>query len=161
MSVTKYLVCSLDDEHYTDPEFEFVNSIDEAKAVIKKRTAEWSEDAELEDFESVRDLETDEIISYRQDARNGDSFLVNEVLIINNDKAFHCVHYHAYDGVDFDVVFSGGKEESISFMQQEAAEELSQPYVEGDNERIDLKARTSIVIDNGTEWNVWSIVVAA
>lgn len=146
----RYLVCGLNDENYSYPEYLVVDSLAEAKEVAMRWLIEFAdgEDYELSELETTDD-------GYRQTVRfweyypvENERFYVTEIKeILAPHSAEMIVYHHAYEGVDFKIEFYGSYNKCQTKLQ-EIADEYSD-----DIDRID---NCEVLIDNGNEWEMWT-----
>ena len=147
----KYLLCELNAENYTMPEFSFFNTKEEA---IKEALFVCANH-----FNGHYDTDiTVENNLSRICVDDEDDFYVTEILEFDETKGDHLlVWHHAYHGVDFGIRFQGTfwecDDERIKQIQRVFDEyDLSN----ADNEGFDIEEDN--VVDTGEEWEMWSIV---
>lgn len=146
----KYLVCGLNDENYTSPEFKVDNTIYKALETAYNMCIEAMGDDYI--WGNI-ETETQEIFPYkcRKTIQCGDNFYVTEIKPIKDESEYAAVWHHAYDGVDFKVIAEGTKEECLKAIDDDIEKEIEDleiwDYEEGD-----------MTIDTGEEWEHWELV---
>lgn len=146
----RYLLCELDDHHYTEPEFyTYESRADAFKNAIEDCINEANDDCQIE----ITDCQKRISVSF-----DYDSFLVAEIKEVDLDAGVHAVvWHHAYEGVGFKVLFQGSYIECLKKRREfikKAFEEND--YSGGDNTDFDIE--TDNCIDTGIEWEMYSIV---
>lgn len=146
----KYLVCGLNDENYTMPDFHISDTINEAMKIAH----DWCIESMGDDYIWC-DIATEclEIFPYecRKTIKNEDIFYVTEIKPIKEDSEYVAMWHHAYNGVDFKVIAEGTKEECEKAIDDDIAQLINNldiyDYKEGD-----------MTIDTGEEWEHWELV---
>lgn len=147
-----YLVCILDDEHYTDADYEIYDSMDKAKSACMDRE-------KYEDFEGV--LTVNEVkyedgpSGYQIDYSSGDSsFIVNQIIPVKVAEASHLsVWHHGYNGVDFEIRHIGSYSDCMEATEKEAKKCYSDNLKSGEYTTY----TNQFVVDTGNEWEVWDV----
>lgn len=148
----KYLVCELNDENYTDPEFSSYNTQEEAFLATMRRLQDlfWEDDSVIE---ITHPNEKIRICWHRNDR-----FYVIEILPYDEEKPYLLVRHHAYNGVDFEIL---SQKTSYGECIGERIRRIKKIFNEydlskADNEGFDLERDTCV--DTGEEWEVFSVV---
>lgn len=137
-----YLLCELDDEHYTQAYHSFYKSYEETFQAAIDACKEWNEDCEVEIEDEGR----------RITANYEDSFYVTEIKQICPECGTHLlVWHHGYEGVDFEIRYQGTHEECEREMKKEIQR------IVDELELVDEDVNDN-VIDTGNEWEVFDIV---
>lgn len=150
-----YLVCILDDEHYTDADYEVYDSMDKAKSVCMDREI-------YEAFEGTFTINEvkykDGPSGYQIDYSSGDSsFIVNQIIPIKVSEASHLsVWHHGYNGVDFEIRHMGSYSDCMEAVEKEAKKCYS------DNRKYGYYMEyttynNQFIVDTGNEWEVWDV----
>ena len=127
---TRYLLCELDDENYTEPRF----AVFESKKLAINKAIEICLEAASDNDLTLEIKDNQERIS----VNFGDYILV---------------WHHAYNGVGFDIECVGSYEECKLEMDKCIRERQEQ--IECDLEwENDFQA----CVDTGEEWEIWSII---
>ena len=152
-----FLVCSLNDENYTQADYDFCNTFEEAKEKCIENVAEYyeiSKEKVISRMEFRYDEESNTYYySYQDDDENGNSFFVNQIIEIDVDKEdYLCIWHHAYDGVDFKVVKTSSDKECSDVMYEESDKVFKECGTE-----ISI-GNAQVVVDTTEEWEVWDIV---
>lgn len=148
----KWLVCSLDDEHYTQADYTLHNTLCDAMR--------WCErDVHIElgiepidvllnmHLERVEDAE---MFRYNySDPDNDSSFNINFIMEIDiNAGDYICIWYHAYEGVDFKLLSQGTFDECM-----EARTKYSNSIVC----TVENNYPEQVIVDTGNEWEIIDI----
>lgn len=160
----KYLVCSLNDENYTQADYDFCNTLDEAKEQCIQNVVECCEVTKEEaishmefNVNGITENEFEKYIEWRwrYDYKDEDIFFVNQIIEIDVDENdYLCIWHHAYNGVDFIVLEIGTEEKCEIIMNANVAKTLDDnKYAD-----VDFANDSQIVIDTSEEWEVWDIV---
>lgn len=153
----KYLVCSLNDENYTQADYDFYDTLDEAKEQCVQNVVECCEvtkEEAISHMEFTKSLNKDHE-TWNYDYSEGGSFFVNDIFEVDvNENDYLCVWHHAYGGVDFVVLKIGTEKECFDFMDNDSKETLNQDNIFD----VDFANDSQIVIDTGEEWEVWDII---
>lgn len=154
----RYLVCSLNDENYTQADYDFCNTLEDAKEKCIENVAEYYEISNEEAI-SRMEFSYDEgnnsyYYSYKDnDDDDEDTFFVNQIIEIDiNKEDYLCVWHHAYDGVDFNVIKIGSDKECSDFMYKDSDTTFKEYGAE-----ISI-GNAQVVIDTGEEWEVWDVI---
>ena len=163
-----YLLCNLDDEHYTESIYEWHKTMDDAKErCVEMEVEVQGEEMREEILSHMEFYPVDEskckftdvpgIKSYRYDYHIGTSFTVNQIFEIPDDLLgeFLCIWYHAYDGVDFYVETIGSFDECLERKEAEEKDALANGYT------LQESYQDFGCVDTDTEWECWNIVKAA
>lgn len=134
------VVLMLDDEHYTQPCIIFCETEEEGFDLFES----WN--AETEGTYTVE--------GNRCTWERGYNFAVCEVYDLS-EKPYILIHWHAYEGVGFDVKQFDSFEEANATMRSEAEDILIRDEVE--NYPV-TDEDCGAVIDDGYEWNCWKII---
>jgi hypothetical protein len=150
-----YILCTLDSEHYGDPEFKKFNSncevsdiqayaeedaysyfcFEKGKRFTEGLKMEWSEDG------------------MRLDARKDDFFVVYELKEVP-DADYIIGKHHAYDGVDFEIKTAPSIEIARAIAKAEVEAFIDERGLEK-SDKEDWSINQTI-IDDGNEWTVWT-----
>lgn len=149
-----YLVCSLDDENYSEPTLYLYREMNRAKEQCVNEVAKTWE-ISVDEAKSVMSFFQNGD-SYQFNAKENDCFLVNEIIPVefNENDAF-CVSYHAYDGVDFHVEKIGTVAECETALKMAVLDCIHEK-----NAFVEWKCEKMAVIDAADEWIVVTIVAA-
>lgn len=146
-----YLICTLDDENYTEPTFHVCDTKKSAFIESMKMLEELFQ----EEDSKIEITNRGDVLRIDWSHKNG--FFVIEDLPFE-ESAGDCllVWHHAY-GVNFKILAQGTYEECVKeririIKKIFAEEDLSS----GDNEGFDME--TDTCIDTGEEWEVFSII---
>lgn len=142
----KWLVCNLDDEHYTQAGYTLHNTLRDAMRfcelgiepidVLLNMHLERVEDAEMFRYD----------YSYPDD---NSPFIVNFIMEIDiNADDYICIWYHAYEGVDFKLLHQGTFDECF---------EARTKYLNNISCTVENNYPEQIVIDTGNEWEIIDI----
>lgn len=142
----KWLVCNLDDEHYTQAGYTLHNTLCDAMRwcelgiepidVLLNMHLERVEDAEMFRYD----------YSYPDD---NSPFIVNFIMEIDiNADDYICIWYHAYEGVDFKLLHQGTFDECF---------EARTKYLNNISCTVENNYPDQIVIDTGNEWEIIDI----
>ena len=136
----KYLLCSLDDEHYASASFVIYDDHADAEKAAVNNCQNYIYDCEISVEKS----------GFRITGTSGNSFYVNEIKPIDADKGDHLlVWHHAYEGVDFEIRLQGSFEECLEKKNKEVAELMSQ---------LNTEIVWDGTVDTGIEWETFDIV---
>ena len=150
----KYLVCSLNDENYTQADYDFCNTFEEVKEKCIENVSEYYEISKEEATSRMEFRYDEELNNHFYNYQDEDSFFVNQIIEIDvNEEDYLCVYHHAYNGVDFDVVKAGSDKECSDVMTVEA-EEVFFECINGEISYSDVQ----VVVDTQEEWEVWDII---
>lgn len=154
----KYLLCILNDQNYTEPGFEFYDTLEKAKENCVDNVLEHYKHYKFSKEEAMSYMEFEEKEkSYRYDYSDNDGvyeFLVHEIIEVDvNENDYLCVWHHAYNGVDFEILKVGSYEECVKAMYESADKVLNN--VESTE---DFRNENQVCIDTENEWEVWTIV---
>lgn len=148
----KWLVCSLDDEHYTQADYTLHNTLCGAM--------KWCEHNVMEVFEvsaidallnmHLKRVEDTEMFRYNYtDPEDKDPFIVNFIMEIDiNADDYICIWYHAYEGVDFKLLHQGTFDECF---------EARTKYLNSIVCTVENNYPEQIVTDTGNEWEIIDI----
>ncbi len=130
------IICTLDSEHYSEPDIKFAADISEARSTAKR---------DLEDYLGgpvVRD-ETSSCVGERLYCQGDDEFAVSEIYPLAPTDKYALVQWHGYNGVDFTVQgFEDLSTASSAFCSWNAK-------IDGD---IEYMKENYILFDTGDEW---------
>lgn len=134
----KYLLCSLDDEHYASASFVIYDHHADAEIAAVNNCQDYICDVNIERSGS------------RITGTSGNSFYVNEIKPVDPDKGdYLLVWHHAYEGVDFEIRLQGSFEECLEKKNKEVAELMSQ---------LNTEIVWDGTVDTGIEWETFDIV---
>lgn len=151
----KYLVCSLNDENYTQADYDFCNTLEEAKEKCIENVTEYFEISKEEALSHMDFVNNEESNNTFYSYNDEDTFFVNQIIEINiNKEDYLCVRHHAYDGVDFEVIKTGSIKECSEVMYEESDKVFREYGMEMEISLIDVQ----VVVDTEEEWEVWDIV---
>lgn len=153
----KYLLCGLDDKNYTQPYFSFFTSHYDAYTEATTR-------ARNELFYSCNDgrivisnRHTRIVTSILNHDWDVESFTVTEILEFDETNGdYLLVWHHAYDGVGFEIMFQGTKEECDAKRREGIKNLFKDPDIVEYNEDFDMDCDN--VVDTVNEWQIFSIV---
>lgn len=147
----RYLLCALDDENYTEPEFYIYDS---REGAFKDAVEDCINAADGGDFQ-MKVENNQNRISVNFDY---EKFFVTEIKELDlDDGNYAIIRHHAYEGVGFEVLFQGTYDECVEKRKEfikKAFEEND--YSGGDNSDFDME--NDACIDTGIEWEIYSIV---
>ena len=144
-----YLLCELGDEHYTDPVFTVFQCQKAAFSSAIKSCLNYAKDRDF-----TMEVESQKRISVRFGSSN---FYVTEVKEFDPTKGdFILVWHHAYDGVGFDIEYTGSYEECKNKMTECVNEAQEQIQCE-----LEWETAVQACIDTGNEWELWTIINCA
>lgn len=145
----RYLLCELDAESYSYPEFTIFDTKEEA---IKQALFVCANHFEGNETEISVDNNCSRIC-----VEDEDNFYVTEIFEFDETKGDLLVWHHAYDGVDFKIELQGTYEECDAERKRQIQSVFDEcDLSKGDNEGFNIE--TANVVDTGNEWEVWSIV---
>ena len=150
-----YILCNLDSEHYTDPEYRKFNSntkLEDIRKYAVKDAREYIRDemGRKSAEEGIYEWDKD---GMRLDARVGDFFVVYEIKELP-DADYIIGYYHAYNGVDFTVRTATSIDVAREIAKSEAdilVDKMSVPLEDYDTDNINQR-----IVDDGCQWHVWS-----
>ena len=146
---TLYLLCELGDDHYTEPVFTVFQCPEAAFAGAIKSCLNYAKD---ENF--TIEIESQERVSVKFGSSN---FYVTEVKAFDSTKGdYMLVWHHAYDGVGFDIDYTGSYEECKNKMRERVKETQEQFQCE-----LEWETGVQACIDTGNEWELWTIINSA
>ena len=149
----RYLVCSLNDENYTQADYDFCSTFEEAKEKCIENVAEYYEISNEEATSRMEFRYDEESNNHFYNYQDEDSFFVNQIIEIDiNKEDYLCVWHHAYDGVDFNVIKIGSDKECSDFMYKDSDTTFKEYGAE-----ISI-GNAQVVIDTGEEWEVWDVI---
>ena len=138
----KFLLCTLNDENYTEPDFEFFDTKEEAE----NRCMEIGKE-----FGSCNVEVTNQPLRY--DFTCGEHFIVNCIFELPEVGEFLCIWHHAYNGVDFSLEKSGTLEECQRKMLEGKEHILRTLY-----STLEFEEADRCCVDTGTEWELWHVI---
>lgn len=144
----RYLLCELDGEHYTQPSFEWHDSLDKAKAAAVKMLQDWWDMEEIYlDWENKDGGWWASMDVPDEHAE----FEVFQIFAVDDKYGKHiCVWHHAYEGVDFKVVMQHHSEDTVGdFMKRDSR---------ANNNKIDWENDYQVVVDTDIEWEMWNLL---
>ena len=149
----RYLVCSLNDENYTQADYDFCNTFEEAKDKCIENVAGYYEISNEEVMSRMKFEYNEESNNHFYNYQDEDSFFVNQIIEVDVDKEdYLCIWHHAYNGVDFKIVKTGSDKECSDVMYEES-DKVFKEY--GKEISIDS---SQVVVDTGEEWEVWDVI---
>ena len=149
----RYLVCSLNDENYTQADYDFCSTFEEAKEKCIENVAEYYEISNEEATSRMEFRYDEESNNHFYNYQDEDSFFVNQIIEIDiNKEDYLCVWHHAYDGVDFNVIKIGSDKECSDFMYKDSDTTFKEYGAE-----ISVGS-AQVVIDTSEEWEVWDVI---
>lgn len=158
-----YLLCTLDSEHYRDPDFYFFKTAFEAHKWIIDSLVSITEGSMEEvtsnlDYRNV-DGSDDQIM--RIDYSYGDGeFYVNTIHEIEiKDGDYLCIYHHAYEGVGFYVEKIGTLEECKNHMLDSTAKMANDYDIDITNDDIFEVNSFDSCIDDDYQWHMNNIVL--
>lgn len=157
-----YLLCTLDSEHYRDPDFYFFKTAFEAHKWIIDSLVSITEGSMEEvtsnlDYRNV-DGSDDQIM--RIDYSYGDGeFYVNTIHEIEiKDGDYLCIYHHAYEGVGFYVEKIGTLEECKNHMLDSTAKMANDYDIDITNDDIFEVNSFDSCIDDDYQWHMNNII---
>ncbi len=151
----KWLVCSLDDEHYTQADYTLHNTLCDAMRWCEHNVMEVFEVSAIDALLNMhlKRVEDTEMFRYNYtDPENKDPFIVNFIMEIDiNAGDYICIWYHAYEGVDFKLLFQGTLDECIVVEAKYLSSNRFEIYTVDDNKL------EQVIIDTGNEWEILDI----
>lgn len=158
-----YLLCTLDSEHYRDPDFYFFKTAFEAHKWIIDSLVSITEGSMEEvtsnlDYRNV-DGSDDQIM--RIDYSYGDGeFYVNTIHEIEiKDGDYLCIYHHAYEGVGFYVEKIGTLEECRNHMLDSTAKMANDYDIDITNDDIFEVNSFDSCIDDDYQWHMNNIIL--
>ena len=158
-----YLLCTLDSEHYRDPDFYFFKTAFEAHKWIIDSLVSITEGSMEEvtsnlDYRNV-DGSDDQIM--RIDYSYGDGeFYVNTIHEIEiKDGDYLCIYHHAYEGVGFYVEKIGTLEECKNYMLDSTAKMANDHDIDITNDDIFEVNSFDSCIDDDYQWHMNNIIL--
>lgn len=158
-----YLLCTLDSEHYRDPDFYFFKTAFEAHKWIIDSLVSITEGSMEEvtsnlDYRNV-DGSDDQIM--RIDYSYGDGeFYVNTIHEIEiKDGDYLCIYHHAYEGVGFYVEKIGTLEECKNHMLDSTAKMANDYDIDITNDDIFEVNSFDSCIDDDYQWHMNNIIL--
>lgn len=158
-----YLLCTLDSEHYRDPDFYFFKTAFEAHKWIIDSLVSTTEGSMEEvtsnlDYRNV-DGSDDQIM--RIDYSYGDGeFYVNTIHEIEiKDGDYLCIYHHAYEGVGFYVEKIGTLEECKNHMLDSTAKMANDYDIDITNDDIFEVNSFDSCIDDDYQWHMNNIIL--
>lgn len=158
-----YLLCTLDSEHYRDPDFYFFKTAFKAHKWIIDSLVSITEGSMEEvtsnlDYRNV-DGSDDQIM--RIDYSYGDGeFYVNTIHEIEiKDGDYLCIYHHAYEGVGFYVEKIGTLEECKNHMLDSTAKMANDYDIDITNDDIFEVNSFDSCIDDDYQWHMNNIIL--
>lgn len=158
-----YLVCSLNDKDYMDPEFEFFKYFEDAHRCIKETIAESTMNNDISDKEVEYIIPLGNCITRVEytfyDHDDNEHFIVFEVFEIEiSDGDCLCMFHHAYNGVNFHIEKIGTLEECQNQMLDATAKIANDYDIDiTDVDLFDVNEYDSC-IDTGDEWKMHNVI---
>lgn len=158
-----FLLCSLNDEDYRRPCFEFFKSLSEAHQSVIDYIAN---DIKDDKYGADREIKYVMDISFPKNRRmridysyGNEHFLVFEVFEIQvSDGDFLCIFHHAYDGVGFCIEKIGTFEECRNQMLDSAAQTANDFNIDITDEDVFEVNEGDSCVDTGEEWHMCDII---
>lgn len=158
-----FLLCSLNDENYRRPCFEFFKSLSEAHQSVIDYIAN---DIKDDKYGADREIKYVMDISFPKNRRmridysyGNEHFLVFEVFEIQvSDGDFLCIFHHAYDGVGFCIEKIGTFEECRNQMLDSAAQTANDFDIDITNDDVFEVNEGDSCVDTGEEWHMCNVV---
>lgn len=158
-----FLLCSLNDEDYRRPCFEFFKSLSEAHQSVIDYIAN---DIKDDKYGADREIKYVMDISFPKNRRmridysyGNEHFLVFEVFEIQvSDGDFLCIFHHAYDGVGFCIEKIGTFEECRNQMLDSAAQTANDFDIDITNDDVFEVNEGDSCVDTGEEWHMCNVV---
>ena len=148
----KWLVCSLDDEHYTQADYTLHSTLCDAMRWCEQDVMEVFEVSAIDALLSMHleRVEDTEMLRYDYTySENRNYFIVNFIMEIDIDTDnYICIWYHAYEGVDFKVLHQGTFDECF---------EERTKYLNNISCTVEDNHPEQIVTDTGDEWEIIDI----
>lgn len=158
-----FLLCSLNDENYRRPCFEFFKSLSEAHQSVIDYIAN---DIKDDKYGADREIKYVMDISFPKNRRmridysyGNEHFLVFEVFEIQvSDGDFLCIFHHAYDGVGFYIEKIGTFEECRNQMLDSAAQTANDFDIDITDDDVFEVNEGDSCVDTGEEWHMCNVV---
>lgn len=158
-----FLLCSLNDEDYRRPCFEFFKSLSEAHQSVIDYIAN---DIKDDKYGADREIKYVMDISFPKNRRmridysyGNEHFLIFEVFEIQvSDGDFLCIFHHAYDGVGFCIEKIGTFEECRNQMLDSAAQTANDFDIDITNDDVFEVNEGDSCVDTGEEWHMCNVV---
>lgn len=158
-----FLLCSLNDENYRRPCFEFFKSLSEAHQSVIDYIAN---DIKDDKYGADREIKYVMDISFPKNRRmridysyGNEHFLVFEVFEIQvSDGDFLCIFHHAYDGVGFCIEKIGTFEECRNQMLDSAAQTANDFDIDITDDDVFEVNEGDSCVDTGEEWHMCDII---
>lgn len=157
-----YLLCTLDSEHYRDPDFYFFEAAFAAHKWVIDNLVSITEESREEviselEYKNV-DGSDDQIM--RIDYSYGDGeFYVNTIHEIEiKDGDYLCIYHHAYEGVGFYVEKIGTLEECKNHMLDSTAKMANDYDIDITNDDIFEVNSFDSCIDDDYQWHMNNII---
>lgn len=158
-----FLLCSLNDEDYRRPCFEFFKSLSEAHQSVIDYIAN---DIKDDKYGADREIKYVMDISFPKNRRmridysyGNEHFLVFEVFEIQvSDGDFLCIFHHAYDGVGFCIEKIGTFEECRNQMLDSAAQTANDFDIDITDDDVFEVNEGDSCVDTGEEWHMCNVV---
>lgn len=158
-----YLLCSLNDEDYRRPCFEFFKSLSEAHQSVIDYIAN---DIKDDKYGADREIKYVMDISFPKNRRmridysyGNEHFLVFEVFEIQvSDGDYLCIYHHAYEGVGFYVEKIGTLEECKNHMLDSTAKMANDYDIDITNDDIFEVNSFDSCVDDDIQWHMCDII---
>ena len=147
-----WLVCSLDDDHYSQADYTLHNTLCDAMRACEQEVMEVFEVSAIDallDMHLKRVKDTEMFRYNYTDPENRNYFIVNFIMEIDIDAGdYICIWYHAYEGVDFKVLHQGTFDECM---------EARTKYLNSIVCTVEYNYPKQIITDTGDEWEIIDI----
>ena len=148
-----YLGVMIDSEHYTDVTCVFRETLNEVMCTLESIAFE-------DDYGEVNWTDNFYLCEGRKVKRgvtNGDDYwLVMEIFEVE-DNNIYLVQWHAYEGVDFDVIEFDTWDSAYNRMKREYYDMIEDWGIDRNKNQCDIDSY-SFCIDDGNEWHMMQIV---
>lgn len=150
----KYLICSLDDTYFLNPGFVTCNT--EEEAIKECQNTIQAEKLFLprldETLENVEINKTEKSVRY--DWSYEDGFLVNEIIAYDETKEYLLIRYHAYNGVDFQILAAGSFKECRDAMYSSVDAEKK----DSQNTVNKISNNRCVILENECEHIIYTLI---
>lgn len=147
------ILCFLDSEHYTDPEYIRVSDKAKDEDIREYVERKLHQDMAWEkgrDHEGEIEWESGKRATAREFTGGDEFFIVCEIKSLP-DHDYISGYHHAYDGVSFEVYGFDSIKEAREFSNKAADD-----FRKGLKVYQDDRSLNSITIDDDNEWHIWT-----